>query len=196
MGAHSGATVTHPKVAGLVCITAFAPDKGESVGKLIANPPPGAPVRPILPPHGGFLMLDRAKFAASFAADVELGLAEFMGNSRRSERGSHQSGMEGQAELVSGCHRRQDDPSARSAHDGEPGRCQDGGSGGQPRGLRLPAKGRCRHYRRCRPQGRWLNIVSSRKALPSGRTHRSEGLTLPEMVGAACRTSHSAISAL
>ena len=73
---------THPKVAGLVYITAFAPDKGESVGKLIANPPPGTPVPPILPPQGGFLMLDRAKFAASFAADVEPGLAEFIGNSQ------------------------------------------------------------------------------------------------------------------
>lgn len=69
----------HPKVAGLVYITAFAPDTGESVGKLIANPPPGAPVPPILPPQDGFLMLDRARFAASFAADVEPGLAAFMG---------------------------------------------------------------------------------------------------------------------
>ena len=58
---------TDPKVAGLVYITAFAPDQGESVGKLIANPPPGAPVPPILPPKDGFLSLDRAKFAASFA---------------------------------------------------------------------------------------------------------------------------------
>src|SRR6202140_986289 len=41
---------TDPKVAGLVYITAFAPDKGESVSSLIANPPPGAPVPPILPP--------------------------------------------------------------------------------------------------------------------------------------------------
>jgi pimeloyl-ACP methyl ester carboxylesterase len=70
------------KVAGLVYITAFAPDQGESVGKLIANPPPGAPVPPILPPIDGFLMLDRAKFAASFAADVKPDLAEFMGNSQ------------------------------------------------------------------------------------------------------------------
>lgn len=69
----------HPKVAGLVYITAFAPDAGESVGKLIANPPPGAPVPPILPPQDGFLMLDRARFAASFAADVDSGLAAFMG---------------------------------------------------------------------------------------------------------------------
>lgn len=33
----------HPKVAALVYVTAFAPDKGESVSSLIANPPPGAP---------------------------------------------------------------------------------------------------------------------------------------------------------
>lgn len=71
-----------PKVAGLVYITAFAPDAGESVGKLIANPPPGAPVPPILPPVDGYLMLDKAKFAASFAADVEPGLASFMANSQ------------------------------------------------------------------------------------------------------------------
>jgi len=73
---------TDPKVAGLVYITAFAPDKGESVGKLIANPPPGAPVPPILPPTDGFLLLDRAKFAASFAADVKPELADFMGASQ------------------------------------------------------------------------------------------------------------------
>ncbi len=73
---------TDPKVAGLVYITAFAPDQGESVGKLIANPPPGAPVPPILPPQDGFLMLDREKFAASFAADVEPSLAGFMANAQ------------------------------------------------------------------------------------------------------------------
>ena len=73
---------TDPKVAGLVYITAFAPDAGESVGKLIANPPQGAPVPPILPPQDGFLTLDRAKFAASFAADVEPGLADFMANAQ------------------------------------------------------------------------------------------------------------------
>ena len=72
----------HPKVAGLVYITAFAPDAGESVGKLIANPPPGAPVPPILPPVDGFLMLDKAKFAASFAADVKPEQADFMAKSQ------------------------------------------------------------------------------------------------------------------
>jgi pimeloyl-ACP methyl ester carboxylesterase len=73
---------THPKVSSLVYITAFAPDKGESVSSLIANPPPGAPVPPILPPQNGYLFLDRAKFAASFAADVKSDAASFMADSQ------------------------------------------------------------------------------------------------------------------
>jgi pimeloyl-ACP methyl ester carboxylesterase len=73
---------TDPKVTGVVYITAFAPDAGESVSSLIANPPPGAPVPPILPPVDGFLFLDREKFAASFAADVRPDLAAFMADSQ------------------------------------------------------------------------------------------------------------------
>jgi pimeloyl-ACP methyl ester carboxylesterase len=73
---------TDPKVKGVVYITAFAPDQGESVSSLIANPAPGAPVPPILPPQDGFLFLDRSKFAASFAADVEPELAAFMADSQ------------------------------------------------------------------------------------------------------------------
>ena len=71
-----------PKVAGLVYIAAFAPDKGESVSALIKNPPPGAPVPPILPPQDGYLFLDRTKFRASFAADVSADAAEFMADSQ------------------------------------------------------------------------------------------------------------------
>jgi len=71
-----------PQVAALVYIAAFAPDKGESVAALIKDPPPGAPVPPILPPQDGFLFLDRAKFAASFAADVAPDKAEFMADSQ------------------------------------------------------------------------------------------------------------------
>jgi pimeloyl-ACP methyl ester carboxylesterase len=71
-----------PKVAGLVYIAAFAPDKGESVSSLIKNPPPGAPVPPILPPQDGYLFLDKAKFAASFAADVDAAKAQFMADSQ------------------------------------------------------------------------------------------------------------------
>ena len=73
---------TDPKVAALVYITAFAPEKGESVASLIKDPPPGAPVPPILPPSNGFLFLDRAKFAASFAADVDPDMAAFMADSQ------------------------------------------------------------------------------------------------------------------
>src|SRR6476661_6942302 len=73
---------TYPNVAGLVYITAFAPDKGESVNTLIANPPPGAPVPPILPPKDGYLFLDKDKFAASFAGDVDAEKASFMADAQ------------------------------------------------------------------------------------------------------------------
>jgi pimeloyl-ACP methyl ester carboxylesterase len=71
-----------PKVAGLVYVAAFALDNGESVSSLIKNPPPGAPVPPILPPQDGYLFLDKAKFAASFAADVDAEKAAFMADSQ------------------------------------------------------------------------------------------------------------------
>jgi pimeloyl-ACP methyl ester carboxylesterase len=73
---------TDEKVKSVVYVTAFAPDKGESVSSLIANPPPGAAVPPILPPVDGFLFLDKAKFAAAFAADVDAKTASFMANSQ------------------------------------------------------------------------------------------------------------------
>src|SRR4029453_1990763 len=71
-----------PKVSSLAYIAAFAPDAGESVEPLIANPAPGAPVPPILPPVDGFLALDQDQFAASFAADVEPAIARFMADSQ------------------------------------------------------------------------------------------------------------------
>lgn len=67
-----------PRVAGLVYIAAFAPEEGESVSALIKDPPPGAPVPPILPPEDGFLLLDKAQFHASFAGDLEPEQAQFM----------------------------------------------------------------------------------------------------------------------
>jgi len=83
---YGGAVITEagndPRVVGLVYITAFAPDKGESVATLIKDPPPGAPVPPILPPQDGYLFLDRAKFRASFAADVDAERAAFMADSQ------------------------------------------------------------------------------------------------------------------
>ena len=83
---YGGAVITEagtdPKVEGLVYITAFAPDKGESVETLIKNPPAGAPVPPILPPINGYLFLDKAKFRASFAADVSEAKAAFLADSQ------------------------------------------------------------------------------------------------------------------
>jgi pimeloyl-ACP methyl ester carboxylesterase len=83
---YGGAVITEagndPKVVGLVYIAAFAPDRGESVSTLIKDPPPGAPVPPILPPENGFLLLDKGKFAASFAADVDPEQAAFMADAQ------------------------------------------------------------------------------------------------------------------
>jgi pimeloyl-ACP methyl ester carboxylesterase len=83
---YGGAVITEagndPKVVSLVYIAAFAPDKGESVSTLIKDPPPGAPVPPILPPQDGYLFLDKEKFAASFAADVDPERAAFMADAQ------------------------------------------------------------------------------------------------------------------
>ena len=83
---YGGAVITevgnHPKVVGLVYIAAFVPSDGESVNTLIANPAPGTPVPPILPPVNGYLLLDRAKFAESFAGDIDLDQAAFMATRR------------------------------------------------------------------------------------------------------------------
>jgi pimeloyl-ACP methyl ester carboxylesterase len=83
---YGGAVITEagndPRVVGLVYIAAFAPSDGESVNTLIANPPPGAPVPPILPPVDGYLFLDKTKFQASFAGDVDQAKAAFMADSQ------------------------------------------------------------------------------------------------------------------
>ena len=83
---YGGAVITEAgndaKVEGLVYVAAFAPDKGESVASLIKDPPPGARVPPILPPQQGYLLLDKARFASSFAADVDADKAAFMADSQ------------------------------------------------------------------------------------------------------------------
>lgn len=83
---YGGAVITEagndPNVSKLVYIAAFVPDKGESVNTLIANPPPGEPVPPLLPPKDGYLLLDKEKFADAFAADVDPHTAAFMADSQ------------------------------------------------------------------------------------------------------------------
>jgi len=72
----------HPRVAALVYIAAFAPDKGESVCTLLADPPPGAAVPPIVPVSDGYFKLDRAGFHHSFAGDLPAQMAAFMADSQ------------------------------------------------------------------------------------------------------------------
>jgi len=83
---YGGAVITeagnHDRVAALVYITAFAPDKGESVNTLISGFPADGPQPPILPPVNGFLSLDRGKFAASFAGDLPPQQAAFLADSQ------------------------------------------------------------------------------------------------------------------
>ena len=151
---YGGAVITEagndPKVAGLVYIAAFAPDKGESVATLIKDPPPGAPVPPILPPQDGYLFLDKAKFAASFAADVDADKAAFMADSqvpwgvRRSERHDQRTGVEDQAELVPGRDRRQDDPARRRSASCPSERARPSSR------QRAVTRSTCRSPRRCR----------------------------------------------
>ena len=83
---YGGAVITqagsHPHVAALAYISAYAPDEGESLSTLIADAPTDAPAPPILPPQNGLLFLDRDKFAAAFAADLPEKLAAFMADSQ------------------------------------------------------------------------------------------------------------------
>ncbi|MDT5119061.1 MAG: hypothetical protein QOE30_4800 [Mycobacterium sp.] len=71
---------THDKVTALVYVAAFAPDKGESVQTL--GDGPDAPGSPIVPAPGGFLFQDRAKFHASFGADLSAADAVFLADSQ------------------------------------------------------------------------------------------------------------------
>jgi pimeloyl-ACP methyl ester carboxylesterase len=83
---YGGAVITeagnHPKIAGLVYIAAFAPDKGESVAALNKASAPGGNGSPILPPRDGYLFQDKAKFPTSFGADLNPEKAAFMADSQ------------------------------------------------------------------------------------------------------------------
>ena len=118
---------TDPRVLGLVYIAAFAPDAGAVVASLIKNPPPGAPVPPILPPQDGYLFLDARSSRLRSRRTLTPKKAAFMADSqvpwgtRCSRRLDHGACLEDQAELVSGRHRRPHDPRSRPARDGHEG---------------------------------------------------------------------------
>ncbi len=68
----------HPKVAALVYVAAFQPDKGESALTWVQTAPP-APENGILQPDDkGILYYDKAKYHAGFCADISKEEADFM----------------------------------------------------------------------------------------------------------------------
>lgn len=77
-----GAVITeagnHPKVAALVYVAAFQPDKGESALQWLQTAPP-APENGVLPPDDkGIVYYDKAKYHAGFCADISKQEADFM----------------------------------------------------------------------------------------------------------------------
>jgi pimeloyl-ACP methyl ester carboxylesterase len=73
----------NPKVQRMVYLAAYAPDAGESVASLSAQPtPPGEARAPVLPPQDGYLIVDPSKFPTSFAADVDPSITRFMAASQ------------------------------------------------------------------------------------------------------------------
>jgi pimeloyl-ACP methyl ester carboxylesterase len=58
------------KVTALVYVSAFAPEKGESLAALAANGPPPEGVKAIRPDEKGYLYIDKAEFAAVFGHDL------------------------------------------------------------------------------------------------------------------------------
>ncbi len=77
-----GAVITeagnHPKVAALVYVAAFQPDKGESALQWLQTAPP-APENGVLPPDDkGIVYYDKAKYHAGFCADISKEEADFM----------------------------------------------------------------------------------------------------------------------
>lgn len=77
-----GAVITeagsHPKVAGLVYVAAFQPDKGESALQWLQTAPP-APENGVLPPDDkGIVYYDKDKYHGGFCADISKEEADFM----------------------------------------------------------------------------------------------------------------------
>ncbi|XZF16347.1 alpha/beta hydrolase [Chitinophagaceae bacterium MMS25-I14] len=66
------------KVAGLVYVSAFVPDAGETVLQWAISAPPAAENGILPPDEKGFVYYDKAKFHAGFCADLSKEKAEFM----------------------------------------------------------------------------------------------------------------------
>lgn len=66
------------KVKSLVYVSAFAPDKGETLNALLAGGAPSEGVKAIRPNEQGGLIFDAAQFPALFAGDLPVAEAEAM----------------------------------------------------------------------------------------------------------------------
>jgi pimeloyl-ACP methyl ester carboxylesterase len=73
---------THPKVAALVYIAAFMPDKGEATGQLAMSLPMNTEGGILPPDENGIVYFDKAKFHAGFAADLSKEEVDFMSDSQ------------------------------------------------------------------------------------------------------------------
>ncbi|WP_114939912.1 alpha/beta hydrolase [Mucilaginibacter endophyticus] len=68
----------HPKVAALVYIAAFQPDKGETTVQWLQTAPPAPENGVLAPDDKGIVYYDKAKFHAGFCADISKEEADFM----------------------------------------------------------------------------------------------------------------------
>lgn len=73
-----GEAGANEKVKSLVYVSAFAPDKGETLTKLLASGEPSEGVKAIRPNEQGSLILDPTQFPALFAGDLPVAEAEAM----------------------------------------------------------------------------------------------------------------------
>lgn len=67
-----------PKVASLVYVSAFAPDKGESVSTLAASGPATPGVKAIRPDAKGYLTIDPVVFPSAVAGDLPKEIGEYL----------------------------------------------------------------------------------------------------------------------
>ncbi|QEC44745.1 alpha/beta hydrolase [Pseudobacter ginsenosidimutans] len=68
----------HPKVAGLVYIAAFQPDKGESGLQWVQSAPPAPENGITAPDENGIVYFEKSKYHAGFCADIPKEQADFM----------------------------------------------------------------------------------------------------------------------
>lgn len=71
-----------PKVAALVYVAAFAPDSGETAGKLIGSAPQAPEAGFVMNDPYGLVYFDPAKFHSGFAADLSQEQSDFMAASQ------------------------------------------------------------------------------------------------------------------